>query len=208
MEAIKVHITPHTAEDDILHPLYHHYDGQFEAQTAYVELDLRDGELRADWDAEVGNGVPADVWHGLRRRYGIINILTTEEINTLLTELAPIAQRIVDGTCVHNDGLQDRPVLSEQAQAAEEALTEECAGAETQSNGVVDASAWFGPQEDAHAHPVVDKVIAESTDEQLSALVEEAQLDGRIDGWTITELSEYFEERRDYLRDLGDKDWT
>ena len=78
MEAIKVHITPHTAEDDILHPLYHHYDGQFEAQTAYVELDLRDGELRADWDAEVGNGVPADVWHGLRRRYGIINILTTE----------------------------------------------------------------------------------------------------------------------------------
>tara|TARA_R100000808_G_scaffold19320_1_gene41976 strand:+ start:567 stop:1187 length:621 start_codon:yes stop_codon:yes gene_type:complete len=202
MEAIKVHITPCEEEDGVLHPLYQKYEQEIEGQPAYVELDVRTGSLYADWDAEVGNGVPADVWHGLRRRYGIINILTTEEINTLLTELAPIAQRIVDGTDIQSDGLQDRPVLSEQAQAAEEALTEECDGVQTQSNGVVDADEWFGPQEDAHVHIVPAKVTAESTDEQLSALVEEAQLDGRTDGWTITGLGEYFEERRDYLREL------
>ena len=206
MEAIKVHITPCEADANVLHPLYHKYEQEIEAQPAYIELDLRDGELRADWDAEVGTGVPADVWHGLRRRYGIINILTTDEINSLLVELAPIAQRIVDETEIQSDGLQDRPVLSDKAQAAAEALTEECDGAQTQSNGVVDADGWFGPQKDAHVCDVPGQVTAESTDEQLSALVEEAQLDGRIDGWTITGLDEYFAERRDYLRELEDEE--
>ena len=199
MVAIKVNITKDVLKDlnGILHPLYHKYEQELEAQGAYIELDLRDGELRADWDAEVGNGAPSDVWNGLRRRYGIINILTTEEINLLLTRLAPIAQRILDGADLNPNGL----VLSNEAQAAEEELTNECDAAQTQSNGVIDASGWFGPQEDAHAHSVPDKITKESTDEQLSALVEEAQLDGRIDGWTITGLSEYFEERRNYLRD-------
>jgi len=198
---MSIHIHVQHLEGEVLHPLWRHYAGELQPQPAYIELDLRDGEVRADWDAEVGTGVPADVWHGLRRRYGIINILTTDEINSLLTELAPIAQRIVDETEIQSDGLQDRPVLSDKAQAAEEELTEECDGAQTRSNGVVDADGWFGPQEAAHVYDVPGQVTAESTDEQLSALVEEAQLDGRIDGWTITGLDEYFAERRDYLRD-------
>ena len=200
MEATKVHITPCAAENGVLHPLYHKYQQEIEGQPAYVELDVRTGSLYADWDAEVGNGVPADVWHGLRRRYGIINILTTDEINTLLTELAPIAQRIVDGTDIQSDGLQDRPVLSEQAQAAEEELTDVCRAAGTTSIGIIDAAMYYGEVSTAHLHDVTAQVKADTTDEQLSALVEEAQLDGRTDGATITGLDEYFEELRDYMR--------
>ncbi len=198
MEAIKITISP--CDSNILHPLYHKYQQELEAQPAYVELDIRTGSLHADWDANVGNGAAPDVWHGLRRQYTILNILTTDEINRLLTEIAPIAQRILDGAEVVSDGLQDRPVLSEQAQAAEEELTDVCRAAGTTSIGIIDAAMYYGEVSTAHLHDVTAQVKADTTDEQLSALVEEAQLDGRTDGATITGLDDYFAELRDYMR--------
>jgi len=198
MEAIKITISP--CDSNILHPLYNKYEQQYEAQPAYVELDIRTGSLHADWDANVGNGAAPDVWHGLRRQYEIQANLTTDEINRLLTELAPIAQRILDGAAVESDGLQDRPVLSEQAQAAEEELTDVCRAAGTTSIGIIDAAMYYGEVSTAHLHDVTAQVKADTTDEQLSALVEEAQLDGRTDGATITGLDDYFEELRDYMR--------
>ena len=198
MEAIKITISP--CDSNILHPLDHKYQQELEAQPAYVELDIRTGSLHADWDANVGNGAAPDVWHGLRRQYTILNILTTDEINRLLTEIAPIAQRILDGAEVVSDGLQDRPVLSEQAQAAEEELTDVCRAAGTTSIGIIDAAMYYGEVSTAHLHDVTAQVKADTTDEQLSALVEEAQLDGRTDGATITGLDDYFAELRDYMR--------
>ena len=51
--------------------LFRQYHGQSEPQPAYLELDLRDGILRADYDSEVGPAAPAAVHHGFERRWGI-----------------------------------------------------------------------------------------------------------------------------------------
>ena len=51
-------------------PLYKVYPGQSKPQGAYVEIRLTRRELpidemvSADWNGEVGNAVPFDVWYG------------------------------------------------------------------------------------------------------------------------------------------------
>lgn len=57
--------------DDHVAPLYCVYDGQVNPQGAYIELDCRTGDLRADYSGEIGNAVPADVFHDLVIRWSI-----------------------------------------------------------------------------------------------------------------------------------------
>lgn len=45
-------------------PLYHQYPRQFRPQGAYIEIDTRDGSVMADWNPEIGNAVPSDVYNG------------------------------------------------------------------------------------------------------------------------------------------------
>ena len=54
---------------DEMAPLYLHYDGQTDAQPAYVSLDLKTGEIDARANGEIGNAVPFSVWHRLVLRY-------------------------------------------------------------------------------------------------------------------------------------------
>lgn len=74
--------------------LFRHYEGQSEAQPAYIELDLREGVLLADYNAEIGNGQPFSVFHGFDRRYGI-PVLTAKAANEVMHEIAPLAERIL-----------------------------------------------------------------------------------------------------------------
>ena len=46
-------------------PLYCHYSSQLEPQRAFITLDGRDGTYAADYDAEIGGGVPSSLWHGV-----------------------------------------------------------------------------------------------------------------------------------------------
>lgn len=46
------------------HPVFEQYQGQFEAQPAYISCDLRTGEIWAAANGEIGNAVPMDVYHG------------------------------------------------------------------------------------------------------------------------------------------------
>lgn len=101
--------------------LYRHYDGQSEAQSAYFELDLNEGTLRADYDGEIGNAEPGVVRHGIVRRYGI-PILTGDAANRIMTELAPLAQRILNDSTVEWDGSNTIGRLGADAWSAEEEI--------------------------------------------------------------------------------------
>ena len=48
-------------------PLYRQYDGQTKPQPAYVEIDPRGDSIivSADYSEEIGNAIPARVWHHL-----------------------------------------------------------------------------------------------------------------------------------------------
>ena len=194
MEAIKITVTLLEKEDGVLHPLFHKYEQELQEQPAHIELDIRNGSLIADWNPEVGNGAPADVWHGLRRQYRISSDLTTDEINSLLTELTPIAQRLVDEIEIQSDGLQDRPVLSDKAESAEEDMTNACRFTHTKSSGVFDAGDWF---------EVISRkrIYAETTDEELLAMAKEYRSDAYFEDATVNGIDEYLEELRDDLKE-------
>ncbi|MGW2689807.1 helix-turn-helix domain-containing protein [Streptomyces sp. NPDC001414] len=74
--------------------LYRHYEGEFEPQGAYIELDLREGSLLADYNSEVGNAVPEAVCHGFEIRFSI-PVLTADAANRVMRELAPLAERML-----------------------------------------------------------------------------------------------------------------
>lgn len=104
--------------------LYRHYNGEFDAQGAYIELDLCDGTLLADYDAEVGNAAPGTVYHGFQRRYGIPT-LTGDAANRVMRELAPLAARMLADWEEEWDGNNMVAVLGKDAQAAEEEIEEQ-----------------------------------------------------------------------------------
>lgn len=99
--------------------LYRHYDGQHEAQSAYIELGLRDGVLLASYDALVGGGTPTDVRNGFDRRYPI-PVLTGEAANRVMEEIAPFAHRVLADWVEEWDGNNMVVRLGPDAEAAEE----------------------------------------------------------------------------------------
>ncbi|MFI1312773.1 hypothetical protein ACH4TS_21915 [Streptomyces albidoflavus] len=103
--------------------LFRQYNGQHEAQPAYIELDLESETLLASYDAEVGNAVPFSVYHGFERRY-TIPVLTDEGVNQLMEQLVPLANRVVADWERHWDGNNFVARLGEDAIAAEQELKE------------------------------------------------------------------------------------
>ena len=101
--------------------LYRRYKGQSEAQPCYIELDLREGTLLADWDAEVGGAVPFPVHHGFERRYGI-PLLTGDAANRVMEEIRPLAERILADWEQEWDGNNMVARLGSDALAAEEEI--------------------------------------------------------------------------------------
>jgi hypothetical protein len=101
--------------------LYRHYDGQSEPQPAYIALDLEDGTMWADYNAEIGNAVPESVRHGRVRRYGI-PLLTADAANRVMAALLPLAERIVAGADIDWNGHNMASIFNGDATAAEDEL--------------------------------------------------------------------------------------
>lgn len=112
--------------------LWRHYDGQSERQPCHIELDLANGTLLADYNANIGSGVPATMYHGIDRWYRI-PCLTAEAANRVMVEIAPLADRILADSEVEWDGNNHVGVLGEDGKAAEEEL-EEHLGLPTEGN--------------------------------------------------------------------------
>ncbi|TGB14591.1 helix-turn-helix domain-containing protein [Streptomyces palmae] len=117
------------------HPteLYRHYDGQFEPQPTYIELDTQAGTLHATYNGEIGNAIPFTVVHGLDRRYDI-PLLTAEAVNRVMREIAPLADRVIAGTTAEWDGNNTVAVLDDDARAANEEI-EDHLGLPTSDSG-------------------------------------------------------------------------
>ena len=79
------------------------YQGQSNAQQAFIALDLEDGQLYADYNAEIGNSVPMSVGHGRTIRW-YVPALQANVMNRILREITPLAQQVLDGSEVERDG--------------------------------------------------------------------------------------------------------
>ena len=105
--------------------LHCHYPNQTESQPCYIEIDLDNETMCADYNAEIGNAVPFNVWHNRTRRYPI-PCLTGNAANELMKQLFPLAQKMVDGYETEWNGHNYIGTLNEKAQEAEDKLSEIC----------------------------------------------------------------------------------
>ena len=105
--------------------LHCQYQGQTSEQDCYIELDCRRAWLSAYYNAEIGNAVPFSAYHGHEQRFAI-PCLTADVANALMEEIAPIAQRVVDGYEFDWDGNNHVAKFTDDAQAAIEEIAGIC----------------------------------------------------------------------------------
>lgn len=176
------------------------YGGQSEPQACHLNLDLEDGELFCDYNGNIGSGVSAAVYH---RRILTIGIptLTGEAANELMAEVAPIAQRVLDGASIEWNGNNNVGQLSDEAQAAFEELTrvvEDFTSDAPTVDGIY-AADWYAGMDPAEEL----SLTADTTDEELADMEEVARADieANANGVVVVQgLDRYLAELRDDLR--------
>lgn len=180
--------------------LYLRYRGQTSQQPCYVQLDCESETLSAEVDTAIGPGTPVRVWHGRAIRWSI-PALTESAAEGLLEEILPLAQRIIDGYECRWDGRNHVGRLTEDAQEADEAIRDLCDRdwSEGEVLSVWEASDWYaqcGGGEEYLASCL--GITAETTDEELSAIVEHEQDEAspaRIEG-----IERFMRDLRETLR--------
>ena len=106
-------------------PVYMHYSGQTEAQSAYLELIPHEGgiaDLSAYYNPEIGDSIPMSVYHGTVLRWRIPNDLTCAGINALVSDILPMLRQIAGGYSDRWDGSNWIGSLTNDAQAASDEL--------------------------------------------------------------------------------------
>lgn len=110
-------------EDDAL-PAYGQYPGQLQPQPGYVELD--GSMVTADYSGEIGNGVPADVWHNRTLRWYINGAMSGSDINDLIEQITPLLEIVYAGHDTEWDGNNWVGKLTDEAQEASEQIERIC----------------------------------------------------------------------------------
>ena len=179
------------------------FEGQTQLQDSYLELDVISGKLSASYSGEIGGGVPEQVWHGLRRRYPISAQLTTDEINSLLDHITPIAQQIINGAKIEYDSQMNHIAdLNDSAEKAEEEMEKECADALEYSDAVQNQGGVWSAEVYYSGADLGDLGLTPgTTDEQLKQIIEDEQHVARSDGRTVNGLEDYLENELKTLRE-------
>lgn len=158
--------------------LFRHYEGQTEQQPCHLALGLGEGVLWCDYNPNVGPpyGMPESEWLGQVRTVQI-PCLTADMGNMLMAEVAPLAQKVLEGASIEWSGRQGGRVglLDEAASDAWGQLCDLVAafcqdpGARTVEG--VDAGAWY-----SQCDPTEELgITADTTDEELERLVAQVE---------------------------------
>lgn len=149
------------------------YPWQQHPQPCFVALNLRSGDLWADYNPETGGAVPSDVYRGIVLRWPL-PLLRADTANALLAELALLAQRILD-----------RPGTPEGVRA-QDAIQRRC-GAEDDDLFWADAGDWCAAARN-------DLIARLAAGEDPGALAEELDGDGSDeDRPVLIGLTEYLD---------------
>ena len=75
-------------------PVHCKYDGQFNAQPAFISLDLRTGVVDADYSSETGS-FPCDVWNRKVLRFSVSSMTNRDEIEELINRFSEVFEKLV-----------------------------------------------------------------------------------------------------------------
>lgn len=186
-------------------PLYMHYSGQINPQSAYLEI-AQDGSIDAAYDAEIGNGVPANVWHGQRRRLPIPNELSKMGVLDLIEDHCADLQTLIAGMDDNWDGSNWIGTLTETASAAYDRLDalneidiEDYCHIEVADANDVDTRDLLGDDE---------TITAETTDDEIEAMAERIRAEWEsnlnVDHLIVTNLIDALTDHRGLIRESAE----
>lgn len=168
---------------------------------ALLLLDC-DGELRLEVRRRFGgDGVPLEEWHGSTLSWTVLEGPAQLDITSLraaLTEggeLFDLMSRVAEGHEVRWERGQHFGHLSDDAEAASEALSEAFATQSFATETMVISADSF------YAMGLNDAVHADSTDDEIATLAEEDEAIALRDGFIVLGLHEALLAYRDRLRD-------
>ena len=177
--------------------LYHRYPGQTGPQDAFIAIDRRDGEVYADWNGEIGNAVPHEVWSSDVIRLALPAALLPTAANRLMARLV-------------EEGLVARILLGADAEAdqgAYDPLDDACEDARRLIEDEVDEDdlvvAWDAGEYWAADPPVV---AADATDADLATQAAECEAFALAYGVHVLDgIVQYLERRRDEAREAASR---
>lgn len=180
-------------------PLYHRYDREINPQPAFVLLS-EEGEVSADWNGEIGNGIPATVWHGRDLRFPVSPFASGSDLADFLERFdrgRVLLERIHEGHSVEWDGSNYVGHLDDDAQAAREEL--EAALQEVDQADVQRIQDWIGSMPWPDLWPATDNLR-----EAVEGLERIARQDGIVlDGDVETALLSRLWTESDWPSDLA-----
>lgn len=189
--------------------LHCHYPGQFDVQGAFVALDLEAGDLYADYNPEIGSGIPMSVYHGQTRRW-TIPVLTGTAANRLLAEILPLAGRMLADWENEWDGSNHVARLGADACAAEAEIEALCDSERFDMSDLVSeysASEWFEGDDNARIaaeHGITATTADDRITEIAAKITRDATTVGGDFGWLVVEgVEEYLTDVRDELADAA-----
>ena len=153
--------------------------------------------MSADWDGEIGNAVPASVWHGRARRYQLPSpYLTREHIVEFMKDAAPLCEIVCDEYEERWNGSNHVGELTEEGEDAEFALRSMLESHRIDSDYeivVMDAGDWYEPCQDE----ILDRLVSgEDAATVLDQMKDEYHYDHRP--LVIERVNQYIE----YLEEL------
>lgn len=193
-------------ESDVRYPpLYYKYAGQLQPQDAYIEMD-EGGGISAEWNGEIGNAVPAGVWHHRSLRWSITPEVSQEMLDELLadgSELRRLLAVVHEGHSVDWNDSNHVGVLNDDAQAARHDVDnllhrlgeEDCLP-------VWEAADWLGGctvWRDGCVIVCMDEITSATTDAALELLAAEYEGEAEHEGVCVDGILEHLTELREGL---------
>ncbi len=115
---------------DGIAPVYQHYAGQHQPQLAYIRMD-EDGQIDTWVNGEIGNAVPASVWHNRTLTWRVPADARGEALLAFVKDHQRLFERVWQGHKVEWNGNNWVGKLTEDAKAAYEEIEAACSDIET-----------------------------------------------------------------------------
>lgn len=202
-DAVTVTINPVNAVDD----LYCKYPNESSPQPVELSLDIRSGALRCDYDPNIGGGSTFDHRHRLILS-ARIPCLTAAAANHLMQEVAPLAQRVLDGASKQWDGNNTVGRFTDDANAAWDEIVEAIEDRGDEEGDQVigwEVADWFSEGDQDTIESL--GIDADTTDQGLADLAADEVLNATSISacghavLAVDEVMEYFTRLRAELRE-------
>lgn len=125
-------------------PLYYKFDGQWNAQTAYIEVDTEERTVTADCNHEISNCVPERVFDGIVIRINVPNNVDGDSLASFMNENASAFEFICDSIDVEWDGSNNVGVVNDKEAVSEVIYRLEKDAAELECVNIYEAADYLG----------------------------------------------------------------